>query len=407
MTAVDLEIDRARTLEIDRYRVLLDPPRTDLLALVAIAAQVADVPMASINLITTDEQHQVATSGFDAAVCARDDSMCNVALQERAPVIVADASQDDRFRANPFVTGEIGLVRFYASYQLRTPEGVIIGTLCVFAEEPRTLSPEQEISLARLADRVVDVLELELRTRELTATVEELERTRAELERSNTQLTAFAGQVSHDLRNPMTGIDLSLSMMAEEVDELPPDVAGGDLPFLLERARASLGRMQGLVDSLLEFARVGGSRDDTSVPLDAVLAAVRDDLAVQLEHADVAVAPLPVVQGDAAQLRAVLQNLIVNAATYVAPGERPRIEVRSAPDEHGVSVEVVDHGLGIAPEQRERVFEPLVRVHKQVPGSGIGLATVRRVMDAHGGHVSLHETPGGGTTVRLEFPAVG
>lgn len=406
MTAAEADLDRIRTLEIDRYRVLVDPPRTDLLAIVAIAAQLAEVPMAAINLITADEQHQVATAGFDAAVCAREDSMCNVAIQESRPVIVSDARVDARFRDNPFVTGEIGLVRFYASHQLRTPDGVVIGTLCVFAEEPRTLSREQETALGQLADRVVDVLELELRSRELNQTIEELERTRTELERSNSQLQAFAGQVSHDLRNPMTGMDLSLSMIGEELDALPPGGAlPEDLPFLVERARASLGRMQGLVDDLLDFARVGGVRDDQDVDLDLLVQEVRQDLDAQLRDADLTIGPLPTVRGDAALLRSVLQNLIVNAATYVRPGERPDIAVRAVEAPRGPSVEVVDHGLGIAPEHRERVFEPLVRVHKHLPGSGIGLATVRRIMDSHGGHVSIQETPGGGTTVRLDFPA--
>lgn len=400
--------DQRRTLEIERYRVLVDPPRTDLAALVAIAAQVAEVPMAAINLITATEQHQVAVAGIDAAVCAREDSMCNRAIEEEVPVIVADARTDDRFRDNPFVTGIIGRVRFYASHQLRTPDGVVIGTLCVFDEEPRTLGADQQQALAQLADRVVDVLELELRTRELTSTVEELERTRSELERSNVQLAAFAGQVSHDLRNPLTGMDLSLSMIAEELEALPPgDPAAEELPFLLSRARGSLGRMTGLVDDLLEFARMGGVREDAEIDLDSVLAEVRADLHAQAADASIEVGDLPIVRGDRAQLRAVLQNLLANSIAYAVPGEPPRIEVRGGREDFRAWVEVVDHGLGVAADQRERVFEPLVRVHKQVPGSGIGLATVRRVMDAHGGHVSLHDTPGGGATVRLDFPLLG
>ena len=102
--------DAQRVAEIGRYRVLVDPPRADLLALVEIAAQVADVPMATINLITDTEQHQIATHGFDASVCSREDSMCNVVLGAGAPVIVPDASDDARFRDNPFVTGAIGSV---------------------------------------------------------------------------------------------------------------------------------------------------------------------------------------------------------------------------------------------------------------------------------------------------------
>ncbi|MBZ5734340.1 GAF domain-containing sensor histidine kinase [Nocardioides sp. TRM66260-LWL] len=397
------DVDRRRAVVIDRYRVVVDPPRADLRALVEVAAHVADVPMATINLITETHQHQVAAVGFEASVCAREDSMCNLAIGESLPVIVTDASLDERFAANPFVTGEIGRVRFYASHQLRTPEGVVIGTLCVFDVRPRELSRDQVEDLARLAERVVDLLELELRTRELTRTVDELERTRTELERSNAQLAAFAGQVSHDLRNPMTGLDLSLSMMAEEVEA--SDAPPGDLPYLLDRARGSLTRMQGLVDDLLSFARVGGRLASGPVDLREVVDEVRHDLAPLLSDAEVVVEELPVVTGDPVLLRAAVQNLVANAASYVAPGERPRVRVRADRRDDRWRIEVVDHGLGVPEDQRERVFEPLVRVHKQIPGTGIGLATVRRIADAHGGRVGLDETPGGGTTAWLELPA--
>ncbi len=130
--------------------------------------------------------------------------------------MVPDASQDPRFADNPFVTGEIGQVRFYASHQLVTPHGVTIGTLCVFDTEAREISDDQERALVELAERVVDLLELELRTRELAVTVTELERARDELQRSNSQLAAFAGQVSHDLRNPLTTVRMSLSILAED-----------------------------------------------------------------------------------------------------------------------------------------------------------------------------------------------
>ena len=174
--------------------------------------------MATINLITDVEQHQIATTASTPR-CARARTRCATSCSTPgAPVVVPDASLDPRFRDNPFVTGVIGNVRFYATHQLRTPEDVVIGTLCVFDEVPRTLSDEQEHALVGLADRVVDLLELELRTREL--------------ERSNEQLAAFAGQVSHDLRNPLTAVTMSLNMMGDEIAEDDADltflVAAGD-----------------------------------------------------------------------------------------------------------------------------------------------------------------------------------
>jgi hypothetical protein len=83
--------DDRRVAEIGRYRVIGEPPRQDLVALVELAAQVAGVPMATINLVTATQQVQVAAVGFEASVCAREDSMCNVVLHAGHPVIVPDA----------------------------------------------------------------------------------------------------------------------------------------------------------------------------------------------------------------------------------------------------------------------------------------------------------------------------
>ena len=377
--------DARRVAEIGKYRVLVDPPRRDLIALVEVAAQVADVPMATINLITDVEQHQVAAFGFDAGICRREDSMCNLVLHAGAPVIVPDARDDDRFRTNPFVTGEIGNVRFYATHQLRTPAGTVIGTLCVFDEVPRTLSAEQERALAGLADRVVDLLELELRTREL--------------ERSNEQLAAFAGQVSHDLRNPLTAVTMSLRMIDDQVG------GEGDVAFLLERALGGAGRMQSLIDDLLKFARVGGELQRGLVDLAEVLDAVEQDLAACLADATVERGELPMVVGDPVQLRAVVQNLVANAAKFTRPGEPAYIAVGARSLGDRWRVEVNDRGPGIPADQRDRVFEPLARIDEEVEGSGIGLSTCRRIVTAHGGRMGLSDSPYGGTCAWFELPA--
>lgn len=391
LTVVD---DRRRVLEIDNYRVLTRPPRKDLLALVEVAAQVAGVPMATINLITEGEQHQVAAHGFDAAVCSREDSMCNLVLHVGHPVIVPDASRDPRFWDNPFVTGVIGDVRFYATHQLVTPQGVVIGTLCVFDVQPRVLDDDQARALASLADRVVDLLELDLRTRDL-------ERAQAELQRSNAQLAAFAGQVSHDLLNPLTAVSMSLRMAQEQLDE----PGGADrVPWLLDRAVGGAERMQSLIDDLLAFARIGGRLARVPVSLNDVARDVREDLAAVLGGASLDVARLPRVVGDPVQLRAVLQNLLANAAKFTRPGVPAEIAVTAERLDGAWRLRVVDRGIGVPPEERERVFEPLARVDDGVPGSGIGLATVRRVIEAHGGRIGLTETPGGGTTVWFDLP---
>ena len=388
-----------RVARIGQYRVLTDPPRRDLVALADVAAQVARVPMATINLITDTEQHQVATAGFDASICTRDDSMCNAVFEHGEPVVVPDARDDPRFRHNPFVTGVIGNVRFYATYPLRTPQGVPIGTLCVFDEEPRTINEQQRTALRSLADRVVDLLELELRSRELDASVSDLERTQRELQQSNERLTAFAGQVSHDLANPLATIGMALELLGAAEGQDPRAAT------LLGRAANGVRRMRLLIDDLLAFARLGGELVRVPVDLAEVVQDVRDDLATALADATVQVGALPVVTGDPVQLRAVLQNLVANAAKFTRPGEAPRIAIAARREGADWRLEVCDSGTGIPVEQRHRVFEPLARVDTSVEGSGIGLTTCRRIVEAHGGRIGLDESPWGGTCAWFQLPA--
>ncbi len=123
--------------------------------LVARAAEVAAVPMATLNLLDTERQCQVATSGFAGSTSPRRDAMCNVALELGAFVHVPDASQDPRFAHSPWVDGRLGDVRFYASAPLRTPRGHVIGTLCVFDVEPHRLDGNQVVELQSIADAVV------------------------------------------------------------------------------------------------------------------------------------------------------------------------------------------------------------------------------------------------------------
>ncbi len=376
--------DERRVRSIAQYDLLPHPPRSDLVAIVELAAKICDTPMATINLITDTEQHQVAAYGFDASICSREDSMCAAVLDQDTPLVVTDARLDPRFQDNPFVTGVIGNVRFYASHKLTTLDGVVIGTLCVFDEQPRELDGSQVDALRTLAERVVDVLELSMRSRELAA--------------SNQRLATFAHRVSHDLKTPLSGVAMSLELLRDELVGFSRDA-----DWLLDRAMSSSERMAALIDEVLSYA-VGGTMADEPVELDAVLAQVLDDLSGPLAGVEVKAQPLPVVRGNAVQLRSVLQNLLDNAAKYRHPDRPLAISITAEEHEGRCRVAIADNGLGIPEHERDRVFSPRVRLTDDDRGSGIGLDTVRRVVQAHGGDVGIDGTPGGGTTVWLELP---
>jgi signal transduction histidine kinase len=185
------------------------------------------------------------------------------------------------------------------------------------------------------------------------------------------------------------------------------DVAGQ----YAEIAAASGRRMNTLLADLLAHARVGGTMRVAPVDLGGLLAEVRADLGRALAEVTVTAGSLPVVRADRTQLRAVLQNLLANAAAYRRADRAARVEVRGrAGPGGGWRVEVVDNGIGIPVGRRAEAFDPLVRLHSEseapaaAGNSGLGLATCRRIVTAHGGEIGLGDGIDGGTTAWFTLP---
>ena len=380
------------------YGVYERPVRPELQSLAELAARVCQVPTAAVNLLDDTVQHQVAAAGLAPADCARSDSMCATTLAGGVPIVVPDARNDLRFARNPFVTGHIAALRCYAPVPLRAPDGTLCGRLCVF---------EAVHWLGVLADLVTGVLALERTGRRLGRAVGELEQTRAELVRSNDQLAAFAGQVSHDLRGPLAAVIGFVEMLAKRPAVRQDEVA----VQYAELAVASGRRMVTLLSDLLAHARVGGTLQVGPVDLEELVGEVVADLGPLLAGVSVSYPSLPTVAGDRTQLRAVLQNLLSNAAAYRRQDRDSVVEVRASRVSSGWRVEVVDNGLGVPVSSREEAFDPLVRLHgeSEAPAaagnSGLGLATCRRIVAAHGGDIGLADGIDGGTTAWFTLPA--
>jgi len=385
---------------IATHRVLEEAP-AEWRSVVELAAFMAEVPMATINILTSESQHQLATVGFDASICRREDSMCRLTVESGEAIVVPDARFDVRYSDNPFVTGALGDVRFYASTPLVLPGGDIIGTLCVFDTEPRELDRGRQIFLQTLAERLVDVLGLAQRTRELSESLARTEALRAELARSNDHLSAFAGQVSHDLSGLLSTVTMSLDLIDEQLEGAVEDGPGSP-KFWIDTALRGSDRMHAMIRDILAFARVGGTLERRPTDLADVVAGVREDLGIAEDDPRLVVGPLPVVDGHEVQLRAVVQNLVSNALKF--GGDDPRVEISAVRDGVVWEVRVADRGLGIDEADAARVFEPLVRAHPDVPGTGIGLATCRRIIQAHGGTIGLRPREGGGTEAWFRLP---
>lgn len=214
-------------------------------------------------------------------------------------------------------------------------------------------------------------------------------------------LDAFAGRVAHDLRTPLQTILLGIEALR---------AAGQPSSTLLSRVERAARRLERLVRELLEFSRHGrGSAGTYESDLSTVVHAVRDELSERAASARVELRMVvrdtsPVAMAETA-LHSVLANLIENAIKYAADRERRYVEIVS--DESGghVRVKVSDNGVGIAKEKLPRVFDPHFRAAEGGDGYGLGLATVKRLVDAHGGHLDVESTPGVGTTIIATMPS--
>ncbi|MGW9113177.1 sensor histidine kinase [Microbacterium sp. NPDC055683] len=384
--------DVARRAVVDQYRIVGEPPEPDLEGIVRLAATLCGVSTAVINIIDDRSQHQIAAVGLEPAVCSREDSMCAVVIRRPEHVVVPDAREDARFAANPFVTGEIARVRFYASSPLVTPSGVVIGTLCVFDEDTGELPPDVSEAMDLLARQVIDVLELRRMTRALGE--------------ANAQLARFAGQVSHDLRNPLTALSGFLELAADS----PEMARAPQVARAVSRAESAAERMTAMIADLLAFARAGGALPRLAdVDLGAVALAARDDLdaATHATRARIEVDLDARVRGDATLLGALLQNLLANAVKFTAAaGREPRVRVHAEKLAGAWRVLVDDNGPGVPETRRDDVFALLHRaVSDEVPGLGIGLSTCQRIVQAHGGHIGIDDAPGGGARVWFVLPA--
>jgi PAS domain S-box-containing protein len=252
--------------------------------------------------------------------------------------------------------------------------------------------------------------------RELTATLERRveERTQS-LQETVAELEAFAYTVSHDLRAPLRGMEGFAQALLEDY----PEELGPEGRRYAERITAAARRMDELIGDLLEYSRL--SRADVSLrPMDPVpaiegaLADIRG--AVEARGAQVTVAaPVPEVTASPPVLRQVMANLLGNAVKFVPGGETPQIcvwaESTGKPGQGTpcVRIWVEDNGIGIAPEHRQRIFRVFERLHADsvYPGTGIGLAIVRRGAERMGGSAGVEDRPDGarGSRFWIELPA--
>lgn len=237
---------------------------------------------------------------------------------------------------------------------------------------------------------------------DLAAVLRERDRTRRELERSNRDLDEFAYAASHDLRAPLRGI-ANLAQWIEE--DLGPS-AGKDTRQQLELLRGRVQRMETLIDDILKYSRAGRSLDPPrNVPVAELLAESIEMLAPAKSVSIKIVTPMPILLTERTHLQQVFLNLLSNAIKHA---QRRDVHIEISAEDQGEFVRfvVADNGPGIAPQYQERIwgmFQTLAS-RDQVEGTGIGLATIKKLVERRGGRVGVESAEGQGARFFFLWP---
>lgn len=300
----------------------------------------------------------------------------------------------------------------YLGMALRDEDGSPIGILKALWKNPRPLTPDMQAQMTIYASRCTAEL-LRLRRdreiRKLQDTLEQRVQARtAQLEYLNRELDSFAYTVSHDLKSPLRSIDGFSHLLREQMDARLDD----DDRDMFDRIDTSVQRMSSLITDLLALARVS---QGSLQRMDVNLSELADDVIRQERHRDptrivqVKIAPGLKANCDARMAHIVLENLLGNAWKYTRHQPAATIELGAAqrPPGQPAVFFVRDNGAGFDMARAERLFKPFNRLHaaSEFEGSGVGLATVRRILERHGGHIRGEGEVGKGSVFEFSFGA--
>jgi PAS domain S-box-containing protein len=265
-----------------------------------------------------------------------------------------------------------------------------------------------EVSTSPIKDEngnVVQVVHVQRNITDRKRAEQEREQLLTDLERSNRELEHFASVASHDLQEPLRMVAGYVELLERKYRGRLDEKADKYIRFTVDGVR----RMQKLIEGLLAYSRITTSGSGFA-PVD-VNRVVHDAMAnlsaaIRENAAGIKKGELPVVNGDETQLLQLFQNLIGNAIKFKKPGAAPEVHISSGKQGDSWLFSVTDNGIGIDNKFSDRIFEIFQRLHtrEQYPGTGIGLAVCKKIVERHGGRIWVDSKPGQGTTFFFTIP---
>lgn len=388
-----------RQKEVEKYQLLDTLPEESYDTITALMAYICEVPISLVSILDRERNFLKSHHGVPFNEDPRERSFCGHAiLAEDEIMIVSDASADERFHDNPLVA-EMG-VRFYAGAPLISPDGYKLGTLCVFDTKPKVLTEKQIKALVDMSKHVMLLMEKHYTNIKLKKAQNELNQRYKDLEK-------FAAMVSHDLKSPLSRITGLADLLSHSLDGKIDDETSQCIQLIM-KSSDSLAKY---IDGILKFYNSeellrNSNRQTTTTELFEEIEGVFSPERNLEFHFDCA---LQTIQVNTGVLMQIMLNLITNGIKYNSKKER-RINVRLKEVGKAYKFEIEDNGDGIEPKDITNVFE-LFETNNKVDrfgkkGTGIGLSTVKRLIENLSGEITIESTPGVGTTVQFTLPIV-
>jgi PAS domain S-box-containing protein len=233
----------------------------------------------------------------------------------------------------------------------------------------------------------------------------ELERRAADLERSNAELERFAYVASHDLSEPLRMVSGFVSLLQSRYADRLDENAVEFMRYIVD----GVARMQDLIRDLLTYSRVGrAALESKPVEMGVLVRRVLEGMQTSIAEANarIEVGDLPTLPGDVTQLSQVVQNLVANALKFTGDAP-PVVRISAERQEADWCFAVADEGIGVDSQHEDRIFQVFQRLHapNEYPGTGVGLAICRAIVERHGGRIWVESSPGEGSVFRFTLPA--
>lgn len=358
-----------------------------------LASIICETPMSLISLIDGDRQWFKSKVGLDIDETSREISFCGHAILNDGQLFtVEDSRLDERFYDNPLVLGLPNVV-FYAGAPLVTSEGLSLGTLCVLDNKPKTLSAMQQKAIEVLSNNIISLFELKKANLLLGEKNIELETQRAELE-------MFANVAAHDLRSPLKNISSLTEILVEEYGS-KLDEEGNEMLKLLNSSSTIL---RSLVDGILNHSKAGSIMEikQDEIDLKDFIAEVTKLIDSSGEYIFKTLFVNQTIVINKIALQQIFINLIVNGIKY---NNKEHVEITigfSETDSH-YQFYISDNGMGMDKDHQSKIFKifEILGVEDRFgnKGNGIGLSTVKKLIEGLGGAISVDSEIDKGTKV--------